>query len=422
MQRAASPTSRRSYDGPVAADVDRSLSVDELAREAGATADRIHRFVELGILEPEDDRFRPADIQRVRVTEALDRAGTPPEHVGRIIAEGGYTFRWVDALFSDPTPVSDVTLEEAGRTLDLPMSLIERAYAAWSIAAPSADDRVRRDDLEMLTVVAEAHDALGRDEDRTIAAIRYFGENLRRIAESQIRWFRSTIEEPHLASGVRQPEFAPTTTATGGRLLPLARRAVDVGYRRHLDHYLLEDVIENIEVALDRAGLARTGTRTAHGIAFVDLSGYTSITEREGDASAADIADRFTEVVRRVTIGSGGRVVKFMGDGAMSHFPDPLAAVRGTLELVWRVDSIGLPPAHAGVNAGPVVYRDGDYFGRTVNVAARVSDRASSGEVLVTENALPDPIPDDLRFDLVEEAPLKGVSTPVSVYRAQRVD
>ncbi|MGH2679518.1 MAG: adenylate/guanylate cyclase domain-containing protein [Actinomycetota bacterium] len=402
-------------------EVIRSLSAEVLAREAGASEARIHRFVELGILEPAGERFRPADIQRVRVTEALDRAGTPPEHLGRIIAEGGYTFRWVDALFSDPAPVSDVTLEDAGRMLDLPMSLVERAYAVWSIAAPASADRLREDDLEMLTVVAEAHDALGRDEDRTIAAIRYFGENLRRIAESQIRWFRSSIDEPLLASGVRQPDFAPTTTATGRRLLPLARRAVDVGYRRHLDHYLLEDVIENIEVALDRAGLARTGGRTAPGIAFVDLSGYTSITEREGDASAADIADRFTEVARRVTIGAGGRVVKFLGDGAMNHFPDPLAAVRGTIELVAQIASVGLPPAHAGINAGPVVYRDGDYFGRTVNVAARVSDRASPGEVLVTAKALPDPVPKDLRFNLVEEATLKGVSTPVSVYRTRRV-
>lgn len=137
-------------------------------------------------------------------------------------------------------------------------------------------------------------------------------------------------------------------------------------------------------------------------------------------SSAADIADRFTEVVRRVTIGAGGRVVKFLGDGAMNHFPDPLAAVRGTLELVARIDSVGLPQAHAGINAGPVVYRDGDYVGRTVNVAARVSDRASPGEILVTATALPHPVPDDLRFDHVEIATLKGVSTLVSVYRAQR--
>jgi adenylate cyclase len=396
-----------------------SLTADLLAHEAGTTEDRIHRFVELGILEPEDEAFRPADIQRVRVAEALDRAGTPPEHLGKVIADGRYTFRWVDALFADPAPLSDLTLEEAARRLNLPISLVERTYTVWSIAAPAHDDRLRRDDLEMLAIVAEVHEALGRDEDATVAGTRYFGENVRRIAESQIRWFRSSIEEPFLEAGATQPEFAPSTTATGGRLMPLARKAIDVGYRRHLDHYLLEDVIENIEVALERSGLAPTGARTP-GIAFVDLTGYTSITEREGDVSAVAIADRFTEVVRRATIRAGGRVVKLLGDGAMLHFDRALDAVRGSLELIDRIPSAGLPPAHIGINAGPVVFRDGDYYGRTVNVAARVADRASAGEVVIAEDAVPHPVPDDLRFELAERTSLKGVSAPVTIYRVRR--
>ena len=397
-----------------------SLSVVELALRAGTTEDRIRRFVDLGILEPEADAFRPADIQRVRVTEALDRAGTPPEHLASVIAAGRYTFRWVDILFADPTPLSDLTIEDAARDLDLPMRLAQRAYAVWSIAAPAPGDRLREDDLEMLRIVAEAHEALGRDEDRTVAGIRYFGENLRRIAESQIRWFRSSVEEPLLALGAAQPETAPATAATGGRLLPLARRAVDVGYRRHLDHYLLEDVIENIEVALDRAGLTPVGGRTPPGIAFVDLVGYTSLTEEEGDVSAAEVADRFIDIVRTATIGAGGRVVKFLGDGAMLHFDDGIGAVRRSLDLIERIPSAGLPPAHIGINAGPVIFRDGDYFGRTVNIAARVADRASPGEVLIAEEAIPDPIPADVRFEPVERASLKGVSTPVSLYRVHR--
>jgi adenylate cyclase len=396
------------------------LSAARLALEAGTTEDRIRRFVELGILEPEGDTFRPPDIQRVRVAEALDRAGTPPEHLATVIAGGGYTFRWVDALFADPSPLSELTLDRAARELGIPIGLAERTYVVWSIAVPAPGDRLRRDDLEMLRVVAEAHAALGGDEERTIAAIRYLGENLRRIAESQIRWFRSALEEPRLVSGATQPEFAPATTAIAHRLLPLARRAVDVGSRRHLDHYLLEDVIENVEVALERAGLAPTGSRRPPGIAFVDLAGYTAMTEREGDASAAAVADRFTEVVRRWTVGAGGRVVKFLGDGAMLYFTDALAAIRGSLELIARIPSVGLPPAQAGVNAGSVVFRDGDYYGRAVNLAARVAARASAGEVLVARDAVPDPIPADLRLEPLEEATLKGVSTPVTLYRADR--
>src|ERR687898_297645 len=101
------------------AGADRTLSTAELARAAGSSEDRVRRFVDLGILEPEGDVFRPPDIQRVRVAEALDRAGTPPEHLGEVIARGGFTFRWVDTLFADPTPLSDLTIEEAAHLLDL---------------------------------------------------------------------------------------------------------------------------------------------------------------------------------------------------------------------------------------------------------------------------------------------------------------
>jgi adenylate cyclase len=113
-------------------------------------------------------------------------------------------------------------------------------------------------------------------------------------------------------------------------------------------------------------------------------------------------------------------VVKFLGDGAMLHYRDAVGAVRGSLELIALFPTAGLPPGHAGVNAGPVVFRDGDYYGRAVNVAARVADRACPGEVLVAEDAIPDRVPDDLRFEFVERATLKGVTAPVALYRAHR--
>lgn len=132
------------------------------------------------------------------------------------------------------------------------------------------------------------------------------------------------------------------------------------------------------------------------------------------------MADRFAEIVRAATVLAGGRVVKLLGDGAMLHFPRSGQAVEASLDLITRIPSAGLPPAHAGVNAGPVVFRDGDYYGRTVNVAARVADRASAGEVLVTEEAVPVPVPSGLDLEPVEDAELKGVSTSVKLYRAHR--
>ena len=71
-----------------------------------------------------------------------------------------------------------------------------------------------------------------------------------------------------------------------------------------------------------------------------------------------------------------GEVVKLLGDGVLLHFRDPGEAVRASLEIVESAPSRGLPPAHIGVNAGPMIYEEGDYFGRTVNIASRIASRA----------------------------------------------
>jgi adenylate cyclase len=106
----------------------------------------------------------------------------------------------------------------------------------------------------------------------------------------------------------------------------------------------------------------------------------------------------------------------------MFHFPDPDDAVRCALDLVERAPAEGLPPAHVGVQAGPVIVRDGDYFGRTVNMAARIAGHAGAGEVLVgAEVALTAELP-SVRFEPAGTVSLKGLAAPVDLYRAVSTD
>jgi hypothetical protein len=172
----------------------------------------------------------------------------------------------------------------------------------------------------MLGVVTEAYRVLGGDRTAPRLASGTSARTSAGLAESQMRWFRSHVEEPFLASGAPQPEIAPVVTETASRPLPLAHRAVVLGYRRHLEHYTVEDVIQNVEVALERAGLTSPGRRHP-GIGFVDLTGYTALTEEHGDAAAADLADQLADVVRETVGERGGRAVKLLGDGPCSTSP-----------------------------------------------------------------------------------------------------
>jgi adenylate cyclase len=113
--------------------------------------------------------------------------------------------------------------------------------------------------------------------------------------------------------------------------------------------------------------------------------------------------------------------VKWLGDGVMCHFDEPAGGVVAALEMVEQVPATGLPPARVGIDAGPVFFQDGDYFGRTVNVAARIAEYARAGEVLVSDAVLAHA--SDLpgcAFEEVGPAELKGVVKPVVLYLAKR--
>jgi adenylate cyclase len=116
---------------------------------------------------------------------------------------------------------------------------------------------------------------------------------------------------------------------------------------------------------------------------FADLVGFTALSIEHGDEQAANVATRFQREVRGLAARHGATVVKSLGDGAMVRAPDAGDAVRLGLALANGLD--GLPAVRVGVNTGPAVERDGDYFGSTVNLAARLSQAARGGEVLLTE-------------------------------------
>jgi adenylate cyclase len=167
--------------------------------------------------------------------------------------------------------------------------------------------------------------------------------------------------------------------------------------------------------------ISRQGSVTREGklhtFLIVDISGYSTLTEIDGDEAAAEVATHFACEVSRLAAEHGAEVVKTLGDAAMIHCDSAADAIELGLRLHHGSDV--LPPLHAGIHTGPAVARAGDWWGATVNVASRVANAAEAGQLLVTEAAKR--AAGAASHSLRDIGPLflKNISAPVRVYAAE---
>ena len=397
---------------------DISIGRDELASRANVSPERVDELAKLGLLEPGDDGFVPADVGRIWVVEALLGAGVPLDDLVETVDAGIVSLAWFEGVLPPSPPLSDLTMRELLEQIDLPVELISRLFEIWGVTQPRFDDRIREDDERLFRALAPAYATLGRDDERFLEATRYFGDNARRTAEAQISFYRRGILEPLLAAGLTLKQIVERINPiTNDIMRPGVQELLLWLNRRHIDAMNMQMLVQLVESALLDAGVQVDREEHPPAIAFLDLSGFTRLTDEAGDEHAVSLAAKLSDVVRTSALRFGGNVVKLLGDGVMFHFPDPTDAVRCALYLVPEAARRQLPPARVGVHVGPVVFRDGDYFGRTVNLASRIMDYARPREVLVSQSVV-DSVGEasGLSFEPIGPVALKGLTEPVVLY------
>jgi class 3 adenylate cyclase len=237
---------------------------------------------------------------------------------------------------------------------------------------------------------------------------------------SGLQFFDSVVRQRIETYDLSDEERDTLVYRKAGGYTELVQRAVPLLQQRHREYAVLDYIVNVTETFLEERGIAPRNPRKPPAIAFLDLSGYTETVEERGDEVAAEVAAELASIVQESARAHGGRPVKWLGDGVMFHFAAPAAAIRSGLELVERAEATVSLPARIGINAGAVIAQEGDYFGRTVNVAARIADYARPREVLVSEAARQSADGDDFAYELVGDVDLKGVSSPVRIHRVTR--
>ena len=232
--------------------------------------------------------------------------------------------------------------------------------------------------------------------------------DLARQASGRMSWLKNTNHNPAVIAFLRRarralpgdPEFGDPLSATGVGAPSAAARAAD---------RLLEREAASREFSLGALQLWQALTERVSGkpanrevtLVFTDLVGFSAWSLRAGDEATLKLLRRVSQVVEPPLLEAGGHIVKRMGDGIMAVFSDPVTAVRSAIaarEAVKAVDVDGFTPRmRVGIHTGRPQRIGSDWLGVDVNIAARVMERATRGELIVSQATL-ERIPDE-EFD-----------------------
>jgi len=391
-----------------------TLSLKEAAERVGVSADTLRRWARDGLI-PEVDgtgEWTTAAVAHARIVARLRDRGHKLEEIKRAGEEGRLAFSYIEDLFDDGAP--SMSIDDAADQTGLEPALIQRFWTSLGLPGTRLEE-VSEEDVEALRYVAAILDA-GFPLVAFVQLCRVYGQALSQIADAEVRLFHLYVHEPLIREGVPELEMAEQMEDLASALLPLSSPVMDYVHQRFLQHFVEQDVVGHMESELEDEDVDLGRIRVA--IAFADLAGYTRFTEEEGEEEALSSVERFVEGVTN-TLPEDARVVKTIGDEVMVVGQDVGALVDWAVGFTSLFDE--RPEPRIGVHYGTTLYRDGDYFGRDVNLTSRVVARARGGEVLVSD-AVVDALRDSshLTFEEIGQVKLKGFAEPRVLCRAVR--
>lgn len=397
---------------PVADTPQERMSLERLARASGMDLILARRLADSGIVRPDGDGlFGGTDVTRMRLLRSLIEAGFSLDDLTDAAEAGQLDLDYIELLM--PRTPSLVEIDE-----ELRSTWDEEGLDAIRVLLGSEIEHgsIREDDLALLDLVTQAQE-LGAPMDHVMRALRATALSAQHIVALQ----REFVDEVLLAPAIERtgsPTTALAETAEVRReFRMLGFQLVGLLMERFADDAVFRNIAELTELSLHRSGVECLEDDET--VVFVDVSNYTRLSREAGDRMAAEQAVLLTDTAQSSAQQHRGRLVKSLGDAALVHFPAATPALEFALDMVLNADKRGLWTLHAGVNSGPMLRRDGDYFGSAVNIASRVADAANAGEVVVTRRVVDAWQGDTVTFDPLGHVPVKNVDEPVELYRAR---
>ncbi len=381
----------------------------QVAAQVGVSPGTVRRWVERGLVPGFDGRWTPSSIAYVRVVARLRARGHSLEQIKRASDDGQLAIGPIEDLLSSTG--ARHPLRRVARESGLPAELIRQIYATVGLGNLPGDG-LTDEDVEIMRYAAAVL-AAGFPLPAYLQLLRVYGQAMAQIADAEVRLVHLYVHKPLMRAGVPNVEIAEEMEAMTREVLPLVSPFISYLHSQLLSRFVEQDMIGHVEAELEDEELEEGRLRVA--VAFADLAGYARLTVERGDEAAVSTVERFAVAVAQ-TLPADARVIKTLGDEVMVVGPDPAALAAWAVSLQGGI-AAGDPSPRIGIHYGQALYRDGDYFGRDVNQAARVVARAAGGEVLVTRPVVDVADgTDGLLFTRIGEIRLKGFSEPTELF------
>ena len=359
-----------------------------------------------GLLDDLEGEQREA---RRALLEELAGDGVPFEELRAAAAAGRLALLPVERALAGQGPRH--TAREVAEASGVELADLARLRTALGVSIPDPDDRaLTQADIDAARRL-KAFQEVGLPPGEFLKVARTIGMAMARIAEAN----RSLVVRTVLRPGDTERDLALRLADTARQLMPLVGPSLGYALQLHLLDQIRRDVIAAADLVSGEIGGA---TETA--VCFADMVGFTKLGEQIGIEELALIAGRLEEIATTVSE-PPVRLVKMIGDAAMMVSTDPLALVETALTLVETADEEGedFPQVRAGIAFGPALAQAGDYYGRPVNLASRITGVARPGSVLADQGAT-EAIGDAYHHSFAGERRLKGIEGRVRLFRLRR--
>jgi adenylate cyclase len=350
-----------------------------------------------------------ARSDRLALLQTLTAQGVPLAELRRTSEAGTLMYMLSDSVIVGP---ERLTAAEVAERTGVGEDFLIAARRAMGLPIPEPDEAVYTDaEVEAVSMINVARQA-GISDEEQLDLLRVLGRGLAQAAES----LRALPLKLALEPGISELELAQRYAAAASSLYPLVNPLVSSLLALHLRHATQSTVVSELE----RVGGRLPGSREVS-VCFADLVGFTRLGEEVPAEELGHLAMRL-EALAIDVVEPPVKLVKTIGDAAMLAAPEPGPLLDTALDLIDAADAEGeaFPQLRAGAAAGEALLRAGDWFGRPVNLASRITSIARPGSLLVA-GEMRAPAPDSAyQWSFAGQRRIRGVREPVPLYRVRR--